>query len=279
MGKEAMTSRRAILATLAGAAVGGAGVLQGAAGTRALVCIRLANGADASAIFSSESNGMAIRSRVSQKAYALHPSLIGLERMFTGGSAAILQEDASVTEELGFLQGGYAGPAWMLKAGGVDIRSRAPVASNGLLVLPAKLGAVSGANFPNTAIGRQLRQVAGLLAGQGTQFLAIASMGGPVTKGDPAAQTAGRLAQLDEALTAFYAAVRQLGIERDVTVFTSAATATGRARVVLGGRVAGGEVYPVTGNQQAGVALANWAGYSAGKVLPGASAPSGNFLL
>jgi uncharacterized protein (DUF1501 family) len=239
----------------------------------------LANGSDAAAIFASDSNGLAIRSRVSQAAYTLHPSLTGVERLFTGGSAAILQEDASVTEELGYLQGGYAGPAWMLQGAGASIKDPAPTSTGGLLVLPARAPAASGLAFPNTAIGQQLRQVAGSLAGGGTQFVAVASTGGPVTTGDSAAQTAGRLKQLDDALVAFYAAVRELGVERDVVVFTSAATATGRARIVLGGGVAGGEVYPVSGNQQAGVALATWAGYSAASVLPGASAPAGHFLL
>lgn len=274
MSHKAVTSRRAVLATLAGAA--SAGLLRAAGGTRALVCIRLANGSDAAAIFTPDSSGLAIRSRVSQTAYALHPSLTGVERLFTGGSAAILQEDASVTEELGYLRGGYAGPAWMLKAAGAGISDPAPASTDGLLVLPTR-PAISAAGFPDTVIGQQLSQVAGLLKGEGAQFVAVASQGGPVITGDSAVQTAARLKQLDDALVAFYAAVRELGIERDVVVFTSATTATGRARIVLGGSVAGGEVYPVTGNQQAGVALAGWAGYSA--VLPGASAPEGRFLL
>ncbi len=277
MSQEAVTSRRALLATLAGAAVGGSGALQAASGTRTLVCIRLANGADAAAIFTNDANGLAIRSRVSQVAYSLHPSLASLERQFTGGTAAFLQEDASVTEDLGYVKGGYAGPAWMLRAGGATITNPAP-ASGGLLVLPARTAAPSRLTFPNTAIGQQLRQVAGLLTG-GTSFLAVASLGGSVTTGDAAAQTAGRLKQLDDALAAFNIALSKSAAGRDVVVFTSATTPTGRVRLVLGSRVAGGEVYPVTGNQQAGVSLAGWAGYSASAVLPGASAPAGHFLL
>ncbi len=296
--QSSVTSRRAMLATLAGATLGGA-LHAASSGFRGLVCIRFAHAIDAESIFTGVDVSLTIQSRFSGIAYHLNPSLVNFERLFVQGSAAVLDEEPSVVDRQAFVQGGFAGPAWMLNAADVSttgMGDRAFSFTSGLLaLLPASVdgtaldnpsllkAAASGSYaFPNTAIGRQLRQVAGLLASGQTQVLYVVSLGGPARVGDPAQQSAARLKQLDEAVAAFQAAVTEQGIGREVITFTSTDgfnSSSRHARLLIGGQVAGGEVYDVTGRERPGVSLAEWAGYNRNTILPGAVAPAARFLL
>ncbi len=169
--------------------------------------------------------------------------------------------------------------------------------------------------FPNTAIGRQLRTVAGLLQSE-------AAMGGaqvyfvPVAGLNPAAQAnqvAGkRYRQFSQAIGAFRQAIVSAGLDRRVITFTdsefgrtlapNAARGSnagwGNHQFVLGGRVKGGRIYgqfpdmtgahdsdsaliPTTSPEQFHGALANWVGVSSGEMaslFPSLGASSAGYM-
>ena len=195
--------------------------------------------------------------------------------MFDRGALAVLVEPGMGETDRDFVAGGYAAPGWMMRAIGADVlhsEGKALGLSNGLLVLTPN-GAVGTQSqipvtFPNTHIGRQLRQAAGLIAGaSGTLQLFVASLGGAVVAGDQEAQTAGLLTQLTAAMAAFQIAMEQAGLASDVVVYTDPDKAgAGRVRLVAGGSVIGGEVYTMK-RQQLDAALAAWVGFGGGDGL------------
>jgi hypothetical protein len=277
-----LTSRRALLGALAGAAVTSGGILRGASlRRRCLVSIRLADAADAGEICSS---GL-LDSR-------LHDSLSHVSRQFDRRMAAVVDDHLPGNAELGYLQGGFALSRWMLRSAGADLvdsAGRAWTFRSGLVMLTPdgfeyggiplqgaalenptllELADRSTFSFPATSIGNQLRQTAALLAsGAGNRMLFAATLAGPASIAETRSARAKRLKKLDEALAAFESAVRALGIDSDVTTVTESYAASHvsgparAARLVFGGAVAdgtlaGGEVH------RASAVLEQWGGYS-----------------
>jgi uncharacterized protein (DUF1501 family) len=115
--------------------------------------------------------------------------------------------------------------------------------------------------FPTTSIGGQMKQIAQIIQARSTLGLQrqifFASLGGFDTHSDqlPTQQTL--YSQLDPALTAFYNATSELGVQQQVTSFTlsdfsrtyqpgsngGTDHAWGSNHLVLGGAVQGGDVY------------------------------------
>jgi hypothetical protein len=131
-------------------------------------------------------------------------------------------------------------------------------------------------SFPDTSLGRQLRQVAGLLAsGGGTQRVYVASLGGSSVVGDSNAQRAARLRTLGDAMAAFQNALDGMRVGSSVATYTDAdlrlTSARERTRFVMGRTVLGGELYNLSGSS-GNLALAEWAGF------PGAGAPGVRFV-
>jgi uncharacterized protein (DUF1501 family) len=130
--------------------------------------------------------------------------------------------------------------------------------------------ALSSANppalvFPNTSIGRQLKQVANLISLRGTlnlnRQIFFCSLGGFDTHSIQLNTQATLLQQLSQALKAFYDATVTLGVEQQVTAFTLSdfgrtfqPAGSGAAQVgsdhgwgnhqlIMGGSVRGGDFY------------------------------------
>jgi uncharacterized protein (DUF1501 family) len=119
--------------------------------------------------------------------------------------------------------------------------------------------------FPNTSIGRQLKQVANLISLRGTlglnRQIFFCSLGGFDTHGVQLTTQATLLQQVSQAMKAFYDATLTLGVEQQVTTFTLAdfgrtfqPAGAGAAQVgsdhgwgnhqlVMGGAVLGGNFY------------------------------------
>jgi hypothetical protein len=274
------TSRRAVLATIAGAALHPGGALKGAtAGNRSLVCVRLVSDTGFSMLTPGGLAGgsCTVTSALSRQRIGLQQGLAEAGRLFESRTVALVEETAGVDPERGFVPEGFTAPAWMLRAAGASVTD-APHAfgfRSGLLMLApdgsgARLddaGLLAQARrgnfaFPDTAIGRQLRQVAGLLAADSGPRHFVASLGATVTVGEMADQAAERMRQLGAALAAFQTAIQTIGVAYDVTTFTEPDlrdAAGRRLRLIMGGRVLGGELYQREGVEVDGV-LAEWAG-------------------
>jgi uncharacterized protein (DUF1501 family) len=238
-----------------------------------------------------------IVSATSQKQFGMHPGLAAVRGLYDRRSIALLQDPdgAAPGADWDYVMDGFTAPGWMVKAAG---KNSAHTFRSGLLMLTpagssipagqidnaAALEASRQGNFvfPNTSIGRQLRQVAGLLtASVAARPLFVASLGGAVTVGGPEEQRTGRLRQLGEAMAAFQDAVSAMGIASDVITFTDtdvrAAVHGPSTRLIMGASVLGGEVYSLSGGwREAEATLADWAGYRQPTPLVGA--PSTNFL-
>ena len=112
-------------------------------------------------------------------------------------------------------------------------------------------------SFPATSLGRQLQQVAGILASGLTGGVYVCPMAEPAASIDPAARLTQRLRELSSALGAFHAATLSLGLDNSVTTFTAGEFHRFRVRgntplamassagyeLALGGAVAGGAIY------------------------------------
>ncbi len=112
--------------------------------------------------------------------------------------------------------------------------------------------------FPDTGLGRQLQQVVQVIAGAGLrQQIYLCELGGFATAAGKPDQQAALYRELSQAAAAFYQATVELGISQRVTTFTDTefnralrpdaknnlAPAWGGHQMVLGGSVAGGDVY------------------------------------
>lgn len=269
----ALLSRRLALAQLAGVACGTS--VLGASGRirRALVCIRLSERQDGARILTSAAD--------------LDPALAGLRLAWDQGALAAVREPEEAAGR-GYVAGGFSAPAWMMEAAGASVADslgRAFTFRSGLLALtpvrqsleygqfenPRLIAASQGEfELPQTAIGRQLSQVAGLLANRAlAQAMFVVSHGGPAGSGDADHQSEVRLKRLGDAAGAFYGVIRRLGLEADTAMFTdSDLPAAGSTRLVLGGSVLGGQVYAGT-QVQSNLALARWAGVETSGVEAG----------
>lgn len=114
--------------------------------------------------------------------------------------------------------------------------------------------------FPNTALGRQLRQVAKAIMGRNglgaVRQTFFVNRGGWDHHSDTIEQQEGMLAEVDAAIEAFYLQLEALGVQNSVTLFSSSdfgrtLTSNGRGsdhawggnHFVLGGSVAGQRIY------------------------------------
>lgn len=119
--------------------------------------------------------------------------------------------------------------------------------------------------FPNTSLGRQLLQIARLIALRDTlsmkRQIFFAQIGGFDTHSNQTGQQATLLQQLSQAINAFYSATVELGVQSNVTTFTLADFsrtfqpagsgvntvgsdhAWGNHHFVVGGAVRGGDLY------------------------------------
>jgi uncharacterized protein (DUF1501 family) len=159
--------------------------------------------------------------------------------------------------------------------------------------------------FPSTELGQQLRQIAQVISVRQTLGISrqifFCSLGGFDTHVGQTEKHSKLLAQLSEAVKAFYDATLELGVDQNVTTFThsefgrtllpntSSGTdhAWGGHQFVIGGSVRGGEVYgryptlqlggaddatnrgvliPTTSVDQYVATLASWVGVSASDV-------------
>ena len=144
----------------------------------------------------------------------------------------------------------------------------APGDADATPVIDAAFASITTGNRVNTGMGRQLYQLAKLIAGnatvQGNRQLFFASMGGFDTHGNQLVtgsplegDHARLLKELGDALAAFYTALKNLGLGTAVTTFTQSdfgrtfapnnSTGTdhawGNQHLVLGGAVKGGATY------------------------------------
>lgn len=144
--------------------------------------------------------------------------------------------------------------------------------------------------FPNTSLGNQLRTIARIIKARGTGTFAgvpgfttfnrqifFASVGGYDTHGDQVVAHANLMNELSEAMSAFYNATTEMGMADDVTTFTSSdfgrtfafnGTGTDHAwgshAIVMGGAVAGGNMY----GTMPSIALGNSVDVGQGRWIP-----------
>ena len=279
-----------MLASLAGAAFHSGGLLKGAStGQRSLVFIRLASDSGLAAIGPDASgHSLPVTIAGSGQQIALHPALVDVQGLFARGFLALVDETAAGGPLRGYAPNGFGAPQWLLQAAGVSVTSaqHAYGFSSGLLMLttgpaiagshldnPSLLTQANRSNFvfPNSSIGRQLRQVAGLLSASGGPRHFVVSLGASLTVGGAADQASERLRQLDAALPAFAEATYAIGLAAGVTTVTDPDVCSGaghRLLMVAGGRVLGGQLYSL-GSSDVDGQLAPWAGL--GSALPSAS--------
>jgi uncharacterized protein (DUF1501 family) len=267
-----------------------------------------------------------IRSRTTGAEYGLHPALVDLQKYFKEGAAAVVANvgpasrpnpasTGSRYDALSFMRDGYATLDWAADKAGVRLDNDVAFTfGNGVSMVPigetrfegdrrknpALMDKIASASFktsfPDTTIGRQLRNVAGLLragnvtGASGQVFLCPLGGFGPSTA--QMKMKSPLYGQLSAAMGAFYRATVEMGISRQVTVFTESEFGRtlrpngnhdsdpgwGNHHFVLGGAVRGGEIYgrypdmrsgpfasdsaliPTTATAQYQAGLAGWLG-------------------
>ena len=273
-----------------------------------------------------------IRTRSAKTEYGLHPALVELQRYFNDGAAAVVANVGPASrpnpvspnsryDSLSFLKDGYSTLEWAAKKAGARLDNDVAFTfGNGVSLMPIgetrfegdrsrnpalmdKIAAASfKTSFPDSVIGRQMRNVAGLLrAGNVTGapgqviFCPFGGFGPSIAQMKMKSPLYG---QLSAAMGALYQATVEMGISRQVTIFTESEfgrtlrpNAThgtdpgwGNHHFVLGGAVRGGEVYgkfpdmlagpfasdsaliPTTSTAQYQATLAGWLGISASEL-------------
>ena len=129
-------------------------------------------------------------------------------------------------------------------------------------VLSSALAGVPPINtvFPGSELGRQLAMIAKLIAARNNlgmrRQIFFCAVGGYDTHGDQLGAQAGLLAELSTAMSAFYGATSELGVEQSVTTFTASDFGRtlptngagsdhgwGSHQFVMGGAVRGNQLY------------------------------------
>jgi uncharacterized protein (DUF1501 family) len=298
------TSRRSVLKTgaqaLTLAGLSGGFVLRGqdtATLDRAVVCIYLYGGKDqmlAPLVSPSDSTGAAAQSTSLQIAgttgdpFGLDPSLVELSGLFASKAAAFVLNSAlplSSDSGLAFFPNGFAAPAWAAALAGVTPDNQAnlitglPEDSGVTVLTPGAFNSESDPgrdslraaaqsqqfadHFPDTGLGRRLSQITSLLQAAsdvGIQKpLVFCGLSARATQ----PQT---WSELSSGLAAFHQMTVDLGISQKITTYTTSPNAGGQ-RAVVGGSVAGGEIYGQSGGvvrNQFEATLAAWYGVPSG---------------
>jgi uncharacterized protein (DUF1501 family) len=209
-----------------------------------------------------------------------------------------------------------------LESGSVLVNAANATTREGLRQAELLKAALSGETppstpFPQSQIGQQLAEVAKVIKVReelgATRQIFFCSLGGFDTHVGQLQAQANALTQLRQAMTAFYAATIELGVDDQVTTFTqsefgrtlqpTSATgsdhAWGSHHVVMGGAVRGGAIYgtfptlaatgpddvgtrgvwlPTSSLDQYGATFASWLGVAAAD-LPGVFPNIGNFAI
>jgi uncharacterized protein (DUF1501 family) len=254
-----------------------------------------------------------------------HPSMAHVRALFDAGKLAVVANVGSRSREynhheisdLSYLRGGFLTARWAERmVGSATITGFASVNQHSSLTLSGRglaerqtdiLGQSNSSNsayktsFPETCLGRQLARIACLMASGVTkgvrQRVFFAAQGGYDTHSNQLARQATQLAELSEAIDAFHAATVEMGVSRQVTIYTDSDFGRtlkpnklggsdhgwGAHQLVIGGSVVGGRVYgsfpdlrlgstrdvtstgvwrPETGKDQHAATIAAWAGAS-----------------
>jgi uncharacterized protein (DUF1501 family) len=198
-------------------------------------------------------------------AQRINPALPEVEDLYSAGIAAIIDKVAPPVESapspdqrysaLRFLTNGLFTPKWASpeSAPAAMLPSGLTIAGRSAADAGALASAAATANFriafPETGIGRQLRDAAAVLRLRKSFGLTQPVLTSVISGFQPG-QPAGNdriLADLSRALGAFYQATLELNIAKQVTTYTDmdfgAGSVEGRAQLVIGGSVRGGRVY------------------------------------
>jgi uncharacterized protein (DUF1501 family) len=252
MNRGSPTENRRAFLRLSGIWVAAAGlpaILSAQEQDRALVCVYV--------MTASSGASLAVGDRV-------NPAMAEMKELYSAGVAAIVNVGAPAGygpspelrySALRFLPGGSFTPRWASPedASVVTLPSGLTVASQSATDTKTVAAAVSTAGFqtefPETGIGRQLREAAALLRMRKSfglrQPVFTAALSG--FRADAAVPNNEILADLSQALGAFYRSMLELNISKQVTTYTDmdfgASPAGDRPQLVLGGSVRGGRVY------------------------------------
>ena len=276
--------------------------------------------------------------------YGLNPQLVELQRYMKEGSAAVVANVGASARPAGedrygslaFLQDGYLTPDWAARKAGAGLNTDVAFTfNNGVSMVPIgktrfegerrknpalmeKIAAASfRASFPDTIAGRQMGNVAGLLkAGNisgATGQVILCPVGGFGATSSEMIMTEPLYRQLSAAMAALYQATVEMGVSKQVTIYTDSEYGRtlrpngnhgsdpgwGNHHFVLGGAVLGGDVYgkypdmvsgpfdsdsaliPTTSNEQYHATLAAWIGIAPSElpaILPGLSGSTPGFL-
>ncbi len=289
-------------------------------GRRSVVCIYMLGGNDSAAM---------LASGASAASPGFHPALEEVRALFDSRVLAVVAnvgDSASGPDgprrrfdpALAYLPQGYLTLSWAAGMAGSGLKTAAFTQFPNLLAAGSRAntsllvpGGVSSdqvlaalnqdtlrTEFPDTSLGRQLQQVARVLASGLTGGIYVCPMAAPPVFGNPAARETTRLRELSSAMAAFHSSTLSLGVANSVTTFTAseihpAATARGGGyEFALGGAVAGGDVFGNTDGLTPGASrerylatVAHWFGMPRMELKnhfrgwDGAGSPTLSFLL
>jgi uncharacterized protein (DUF1501 family) len=254
--------------------------------------------------------------------YGFHPALGELRDLYNRGVLGVVANVGSFQAKAGhpydsmaFLRGGYMTPGFAAAQSGLKVSDtdRALTTDHGVSVVHLdgrravenrrQIVQAAGAvhfrtTFPPNTLGRALQEVAGLIHGARANAMRrtviTVPMGGFDTHGAQAQIQSNMFRELSSGIAAFYSAMEETGVARDVTVFTDSEFGRslapnaeggtnhgwGNHHLVIGGAVLGGDVYgtfpdmmsaardanggwvPTTSRDQYLATLASWAGMS-----------------
>jgi uncharacterized protein (DUF1501 family) len=236
---------------------------------------------------------LTVKDSLTQDQYGFHPAVPELRDLFESRSLAVVANvgyfsnalpDLSMRHSdpgLSYFPGAYALPSWAANLAGATPTSHTglitgfpssslAVAAPGSRISKTAADAVvestrksSGAlgGFPDTSIGQQLRQVAGLLSSASQHGISrpifLVPMSGFGTISDQMPKQAVLLRELSMALAKFYQVTADLGLAQRVTTYTDSEcnrtlqpnrangtdAAWGGHQLVFGGSVLGGQIY------------------------------------